>query len=500
MQLWQTFSQWLTLVFEGKKQKSTIAALDGVRAIACLIVVEYHLSLITTNDIPLWKPSQFSVFLNALTFAGDTGVTLFFILSGFLLFLPYAKALLFHAPWPSLRQFYLRRALRILPAYYVTLFLMMLIYHPEYLHRDHLKQILIFLTLFIDSSSSTFKQINGPFWTLAVEWQFYLLLPLLAYGIRMIVRRGRLAWRLSSLALCLALLAAWGLITRYIGLYITDHPGTTFHLPPIIIKIFLFFTYGIPTSGLHGKFLEDFAVGMLLSSAYLLIRAPSTRKNISTLVEKLSPWIFLAGLLWLYAMSLWKYDQRIPHILPGFDHWLPYYPPMGEFGYAIGYGLCVFAILLGPALLKQIFEWRPLRRIGLLSFGLYMWHLLLLESFSQLFIQGRYLAGWPHGLLYSLYWVWLFIFILPCVFLLFICIEKPGMQLAERFRGKGSTRSVTEADKIAHDTGQLPQHVTDTEVPPSQNNHQLTTNDTGTGDDYQPALRSITQPREPVEE
>jgi peptidoglycan/LPS O-acetylase OafA/YrhL len=457
------FSQWLTSILEGKKQKSTIASLDGIRAIACLIVVAYHISLITTNDIKIWNPSLVPGWLDALAFSGDTGVTLFFVLSGFLLFLPYAKALLFQAPWPSLRQFYLRRALRILPAYYVSLFLMMLIYHPEYLHRDHLKQIFLFMTLFLDSSPLTFKQINGPFWTLAVEWQFYLLLPLLAFGISLIVRRGGLIWRCCSLTVCLGLLIGWGLITRYMGLYLTDHPSETFHMSPIVLKIFLFFCYGIPTAGLHGKFLEDFAVGMIVSSAYLLIRAYPEQSRPSVLLSKLSPWIFLVGLSWLYFMAFWKYDDRVEHTWPVLDRLLPYYPPMSEFGYSVGYGLCVFAILLTSGFLKRIFEWQPLRWIGLLSFGLYMWHLLLLEFLTPNVILPLFLAGWSHKVLYSFYWIWLFVFILPCMLLLFVCIEKPGMQLAARFRGKTSTRNVTETDNRLH-SDPAPQSTLDSET------------------------------------
>src|SRR5947209_8788257 len=73
-------TNWFTLQLEGQKPKSNIAALDGVRALACLSVVLFHLSLITTRDVPLWKPSQFNIIISALAFTGDTGVTLFFVL------------------------------------------------------------------------------------------------------------------------------------------------------------------------------------------------------------------------------------------------------------------------------------------------------------------------------------------------------------------------------------------------------------------------------------
>src|SRR5579884_3681083 len=115
-------SSWLTTHFEEDKQRSNIAALDGVRASACLIVMSYHICLIGFSTY-LWNPfSPSHPLFGAIVRAGMSGVTLFFVLSGFLLFMPYAKALLHpQAPWPLARHFYLRRVFRIIPAYYVCL-------------------------------------------------------------------------------------------------------------------------------------------------------------------------------------------------------------------------------------------------------------------------------------------------------------------------------------------------------------------------------------------
>jgi hypothetical protein len=81
-----------SLPFEGARPRGTIAALDGVRAIACLMVIAYHISLMALVT-HLWSENADSL-VTALMLAGNAGVTLFFVLSGFLLFLPYANALL----------------------------------------------------------------------------------------------------------------------------------------------------------------------------------------------------------------------------------------------------------------------------------------------------------------------------------------------------------------------------------------------------------------------
>jgi peptidoglycan/LPS O-acetylase OafA/YrhL len=430
--IWARFVQWFSILLEGKQQKSTIASLDGVRAIACLSVVTYHLTLVTTQDIHLWYPHNVSRWLATLAYAGDTGVTLFFVLSGFLLFMPYAKSLLFEGTWPLARHFYLRRLLRIVPAYYVTLFLMILIYQPDFLHANRLGDLFMFLTLFMDSSPTAFKQINGPFWSLAVEWQFYLLLPFLALGIAWIVRRISQQKRLPVLLCCLGGVIAWGVFSRAMGLYLTQHPTQTFHLPRTVINIFLFFFYGVPSAGLHGKFLEDFGIGMLVSTLYIFSRGQSPESKFHFSARRLSPWLFAAGLLWLYVMFMWKYDQKFPQTWPLFDNYFPLFDHVSELGYSIGFGLCIAAILFGANWLKRPFEWTPLRWIGLLSFGIYMWHLKLLENFTQLAVLSLHSMGWKNLVLYNLYWGWFLVFIVPCTLVLFVLVEKPWTQLGHQ--------------------------------------------------------------------
>src|SRR5581483_9804580 len=177
-------------------------------------------------------------------------------------------ALLFDREWPSARTFYLRRAFRILPGYYVSLALLILLEHREYLQPDHLKDLALFLTFFMDTTPTTFQKINGPFWTLAIEAQFYMLLPLLALGFSWIVRRGTVRRRLVTLGLCLMGMIIWGVSSRYWGPYLTAHPEAV-PVPRPILNVALFFLYGFA-----GKYLEDFAIGMLVSTCYVLLQKP----------------------------------------------------------------------------------------------------------------------------------------------------------------------------------------------------------------------------------
>src|SRR6185312_4510269 len=189
----------------------------------------------------LWSLTD-NPLLTSVLLAGGAGVTLFFVLSGLLLFLPYAKALLSEQPWPGTRLFYLRRALRIIPGYYFSLAVIVLLAQPQYLEPQHWKEFILFPLFLMDSTRATFQQLNGPFWTLAVEWQFYLLLPWIALGIYLVVRRIRSEKRLWAVVGCLLAMIGWGLFSRALGSYLMANPTVTFLVPRGVLNVVLFFT------------------------------------------------------------------------------------------------------------------------------------------------------------------------------------------------------------------------------------------------------------------
>jgi len=427
--LFHSIDHWLANILEDKKQKNSIASLDGVRAIACLTVMSYHISLITSST-HLWDPFNLAYPLfGSVVYAGSAGVTLFFVLSGFLLFTPYAKALLVeHTSWPSARRFYLRRAFRIIPAYYACLFLLILIYHRQYLEPGHWGQLGLFLSFFMESSSITYQQINGPFWTLGVEWQFYMLLPLIALAMGFVVLRifkgGSMQRRLWLIVSCLGGLIAWGLFSRFWGYYFIVHPMQTFLVSRPVLNVILFFTYGS-----YGKYLEDFGVGMLVSLLFVYARQASARENFSRSARRMAPWLWGAGIVVFVFVAMWRFSRTHP-AWPFFQTMNAQFIWLGEIGFATGFGLCIFAILFGTTALKRVFEWRPLRWIGLISFSLYMWHLPLLIFFMA--NVGNHLSGWNPIAAFSLYWLWAILVIIPFSTLSYLLIEKHGVRLGEK--------------------------------------------------------------------
>jgi peptidoglycan/LPS O-acetylase OafA/YrhL len=143
------------------------------------------------------------------------GVTLFFSLSGFLLYRPFAATLLGGTRPPSIRKYLINRMLRILPAYWVILFVVgfvlqsafvFLPHHP--LHGGLFDPDELFSNMFLVQNYRPQTLLTGivPAWSLGVEVVFYLTLPLLVLVAFALARRLP-SRRLAALAPALILLA-----------------------------------------------------------------------------------------------------------------------------------------------------------------------------------------------------------------------------------------------------------------------------------------------------
>ncbi|HEY2673379.1 MAG TPA: acyltransferase family protein [Rugosimonospora sp.] len=166
-------------------------ALDGLRAVAALMVVFFHFGG------PHWA-----------RLSGWSGVQVFFVLSGFLI-TTLALREEDRAGRISLRGFYLRRVFRILPVYLVVLAVLVGVYHA----RDQLRSsgTMAALPYYASTVLTDFAPPGGfiQSWTIGIEQKFYLLWPLLAFaaGAMSLARRAGLT--IALLALSLAIMAAF---------------------------------------------------------------------------------------------------------------------------------------------------------------------------------------------------------------------------------------------------------------------------------------------------
>jgi len=166
-----------------------LEGLDVLRAIAAMLVVFYHLFELgppALKSFLLWPPNPY----------GWVGVDLFFVLSGF-----FIGRLVLQPSTFRPGAFFVRRALRILPAYYFSIIVIVLFLQAGRLFSvDGWWHLVSHVFLFHNLIPSHHGSINGVYWTLGVEWQFYLLMLLAAPVLRR--PRAFLAVALAALAIC----------------------------------------------------------------------------------------------------------------------------------------------------------------------------------------------------------------------------------------------------------------------------------------------------------
>lgn len=299
--------------------------LDGLRALAVLAVIAYHLHL-------PWAPG------------GLLGVCIFFVLSGYLI------TDILVAQWQfsgglNLKEFWLGRARRLLPALFVML--AGVIVWLSFCDPGGLSSLwndVIAVVFYISNWWLIFHQVSyfasfgppsplGHLWSLAIEEQFYLLWPLLLWlGLRYIPRRGRLI----RLIMALAFISA-------ISMAIIYQPGMD------------------PSRVYYGTDTRCFA---LLIGAALALIWPSRRLS-ADLPPRRRLFLDAAGGAALLAVlvMIWQNNQYQTFLYYG-----------GLFLFAIISAVLV-AVLAHPASrLGRVFGMQPLRWLGVCSYGIYLWH------------------------------------------------------------------------------------------------------------------------------
>ncbi|MEY3512229.1 MAG: hypothetical protein RL486_894, partial [Actinomycetota bacterium] len=326
-------------------------SLDGVRGFAALLVVVFHSSVILRSGVtsdPL---------IRALTLVisgfGDIAVAVFFSLSGFLLFKEFANDLIDRAGRKPLYRYSSRRFLRIYPAYWVALIGAELIIGPLVGAR-----IGLFSLTARYSDSINFFPGLGVAWTLAVEVSFYVFLPVFSltlgqFSRRMHTRNCRIA--LVTL-LTLLLLAVPSLYQHFV---IERFPADLrFH-------------------GFLFQYLDWFALGMLLSIAAVLVESGwQSNSVVFKIVTSRSINWPAAALLYAWATWIIGFDgSKVSISLSALD---------GSIAHAC-FGLAAFLFLIpltvGTRASLQVgfFASRLMFEVGLVSYGVYLWHDTMLK-------------------------------------------------------------------------------------------------------------------------
>ncbi|SEH69696.1 Peptidoglycan/LPS O-acetylase OafA/YrhL, contains acyltransferase and SGNH-hydrolase domains [Mycolicibacterium rutilum] len=206
-----------------------VASLTGIRAVAALLVMATHAAY-TVGKYP-------QGYVGLVYSRMEIGVPIFFVLSGFLLFSPWVDAAASSTAAPSVRRYAWHRVRRIMPAYVVTVVAAYLVYHfrtagPNPGHTwEGLFRNLTLTQIYTDNYLYSFlHQGLTQMWSLAVEVAFYVVLPVLAWLLLVVLCRRR--WRPGLLIaglLALAALTPGWLILVHTTDFLTD--GARLWLP-----------------------------------------------------------------------------------------------------------------------------------------------------------------------------------------------------------------------------------------------------------------------------
>jgi len=331
---------------------------DFLRAAACMLVLLHHLAFrMDMRQVPdLFRPvMQFFVM-------GSFGVSVFFMLSGFLLARPFWLALDRGEAMPSLRTYTLRRAARILPGFWLALivsFVLGLVLLDSQLTSERIIRLLAGLMLVSDWHWLTLFPVdnNGPLWSIGFEVTSYLLLPFclaLLFAARLRGWRARFAW-LGVIAVVLvthAMVVQWAPIDEIDRGW--DHGlvgGAKAWMPRFNpIGFFAIFALGALAAGIQvtlsamRHWLFD-VVGLVAIAAAGMVMAAG--------IGGLNEGFGLLG---------------IPYGFP----WMPL---------AIGTAL---ATLPSSILVGRLLDNRLSRFIAEISFGIYIWHFLIIGLIARL--------------------------------------------------------------------------------------------------------------------
>jgi len=159
--------------------RQRFACFDGYRGIAAGAIVVFHVAFFTGFGLHHRLAGDFLARL-------DVGVALFFVISGFLLYRPFVVAHLAGSDAPPAGSFWRRRLLRIVPAYWVTL--AVVVYVLGLKHIAGVGDAIVYFGFLQIYDNRHLPGGISQAWSLCTEMSFYLVLPLYAWAVR---RRGR---------------------------------------------------------------------------------------------------------------------------------------------------------------------------------------------------------------------------------------------------------------------------------------------------------------------
>jgi peptidoglycan/LPS O-acetylase OafA/YrhL len=366
----------------GAKLRARIIGLDGVRGLLCLSIAITH---VTTH----YTPKTAETWMTSLL---GFSLVYFFVLSGFLLFLPYVRNLVVDraaAKMPGVRDYALHRIARIMPCYLVIFLIVNYVLQVAYVQNPALQplgtddvtgmitdpgMLLANLTLTQTYFPAYIQTGINPAWSLTLEYAFYASLPLL--GMILFALRKRINLNPFVLAaLAPALLLIVGLVGRSLIPVVFAHAGTT---------DFMLLNWGPNWAAVFTKsFLtnaDNFALGMFAAVVFVAIERGALVERWSARVRTISAVAILPTFA-VSAVLLVVANQFVTA------------------GVAVVAALMILVIVapLARGERTRLAVWldsRPIRYVGEISLSAYLWHFPVMLMLDRLnLMAGDTAAG-----------------------------------------------------------------------------------------------------------
>jgi peptidoglycan/LPS O-acetylase OafA/YrhL len=329
------------------KRTRRFQEVDGLRAIAAFAVISVHVS----QYFPVSHSELVAYLVERNDGVPAAAGVLFFVISGFVMYRPFVAARAAGRPLPPLLPYAVRRAVRIVPAYWLALAVVSVWFGFGYIGTAQ-GIVRYFGFMQIYGNIHTLGQGLGVAWTLCVEVTFYLVLPPLALAARRIGRRR--PWIFSELILFGAMVLT-SVIWQIVILQTVSY-DTGWVVPML--------------SWLPGT-IELIAVGMLLAALSVEVERRPTPRRAAALITR-RPW-----LAWLSAIALFYVVGQATSLGPTV-YWVS-----TNLAKLVACGLLVAPFVLGGpgrGVIARVLRARPLVFIGTVSYGIYLWHYPLLTK------------------------------------------------------------------------------------------------------------------------
>jgi peptidoglycan/LPS O-acetylase OafA/YrhL len=405
-----------------RRKRTRIIGLDGVRGALCLMIAITH---VTTHYSPKTAATwQTGIFGFSLVY--------FFVLSGFLLFLPYVRNVVEDrsvGKMPDVTDYVVHRFARIIPVYLVIFLFVNFVLRLSYIENPALQPVgtedgtgmitdpgmlIANLTLTQTYFPAYIQTGINPSWSLTLEYAFYASLPLLGFLLFRLRKKSNRN-RFMVAAVAPLILLAIGFVGRSLQPLVYANSSTT---------DFILLNWGPNWSAVFAKsFLtnaDNFALGMFAAVVFVALEHGALRESIAKRVRMISavailPVFLVSGVLLVVANQ---------------------YATMGV---SVVAALMIVVIIapLARGEKTKLAVWldaRPMRYVGEVSLSAYLWH------FPMLLLLGK--IGWMAGdslpgMLRNI------VLLLTCTILAatvtYYGIEKPGMNYAKRLRAKKKT-------------------------------------------------------------